>query len=211
MKRMLILCALTFSFHFCSAQTLEEWTQQQQTKIKRLLEQIIANKVYIDYAKKGYKIVSSGLHTIRDIKNADFKLHLGFIDSLKVVNPNVKDWIKVSAIIVLQQRIMKTGKQALDAARQSGQFSSEEIRYCKNVVDNLLTECLKVIDELLLVITSGVTAMSDGERIKRIEKIYLDMQDKSSFAVAFSNDISVLAIQRLAERTELNYSKLLNK
>jgi hypothetical protein len=211
MKLKIIFCLLLSGCCVsASTQTLEEWTQQKQTKIKRLLEQIAANKVYLDYTKKGYKIVSGGLHTIRDIKKGDLKLHLGHFDSLKVVNPAIKGWIKVTDIILYQTRIIKTGKQALDAVKQSGQFSNEELNYCKKVFDLLLEECLKSIDELLLVISSGDTEMTDDERIKRIDKVYLDMQDKVSFASSFRNDMNLLALQRQNERTELNYSKILN-
>ena len=62
----------------------------------------------------------------------------------------------------------------------------------------------------MMVITSGQLEMTDDERIKRIEKIYLDMQDKFAFTASFSNEMSVLAIQRLTEQTELNYSRTIN-
>ncbi len=211
MKRILVLIIILFvACYSLNAQTWEEWTQQKKTAIKRLMEQIAANQVYIEYAQKGYKIMSDGLHTIRDIKNGDFHLHLGFIDSLKVVNPKIMSWAKVADIIACQLRIIKSTKQALVAVRESDQFTNEELDYCKRVFDNLLNECLKNIDELMLVITSGELEMTDDERIKRIGKIYLDMQDKSAFTSSFSNEMSVLAIQRLTEQTELNYSKTIN-
>ncbi len=207
MRKMLLLLSLFVISVNANAQTWEEWTQQKRTKIKRLMEQIAANQVYIEYAKKGYNIVSGGLHTIRDIKNGDFRLHLGFIDSLKVVNPKIKGWVKVADIITAQLRIIKAGKQALDFIRESTQFTNDELDYCKKVFDNLLEECIKNIDELFIVITNGELSMSDDERIKRIEKLYLDMQEKSSFTASFSNEMSVLAIQRLTEQTEIDYSK----
>jgi hypothetical protein len=210
MKIKLLLLLLLFS-NALMAQNWEEWTQQKKTKIKRLLEQIAASKVYIEYAHKGYKIVTDGLHTIRDIKNGDFKLHLGHFDSLKVVNPQVKKWTKVADIIAMQLRIIKSVKQAVNAVRESGQFTSEELDYCKKMFDNLLEECLKNIDELVVVITSGELSMTDDERIRRIEKIYLDMQDKSTFTASFTNEMNVLAIQRLTEQTEINYSKRINQ
>ena len=207
MKKLFLLLSFIFIGFFASAQTWEEWTRQKKTKMKRLLEQIAANKVYIEYAQKGYKIVTDGLHTIRDIKGGDFRLHLGFIDSLKVVNPKIKNGAKVAAIIAAQLRLLKVTKQAMDAVRESGQFTADELDYCKKVFDNLLDECIKNMDELFFVITSGEASMSDDERIKRVDRLYADMQDKSTFTASFSNEMSVLAIQRLAEQTEIDYSK----
>jgi hypothetical protein len=207
----IFICLLSIiSCQFSSAQTWEEWFQQKQTAIKRLEEQIVANKVYIEYAKKGYKIVSSGLNTIRDIKQGDFDLHLGFIDSLKVVNPKIKTLAKVAGIIAMQFHINKTSKQALNAVRESAQFTPDELDFCKNVFDHLLDECLKGIDELVLVITSGELEMTDDDRLSRIDQIYTDMQDKFSFTGSFSNEISTLAIQRLTDQTEIDYSKKIN-
>lgn len=207
MRRIWILLLLLVVYACANAQTWEEWTQQKKTKIKRLMEQIAANQVYIEYAQKGYKIVSGGLHTIRDIKNGDFRLHLGFVDSLKVVNSNIKNRARVAEIIASQFRIVKLGKQALGFIRESHQFTTDELDYCNKVIDNLLEECLKNIDELILVITSGELSMNDHERIERIAKLNFDMQEKLAFTASFSNEMSVLAIQRLTEQTEIEYSK----
>jgi len=67
MRKIVLLISLYFVGASANAQTWEEWTQQKKTKIKRLMEQIAANQIYIEYAKQGYKMVSGGLHTIRDI------------------------------------------------------------------------------------------------------------------------------------------------
>jgi len=44
----------------------------KETKINYLLQQIAANKVYIDYIEKGYKIAHSGLQTITRHKERRF-------------------------------------------------------------------------------------------------------------------------------------------
>ncbi len=207
MKRLIILILSLAFVSTSQAQTWEEWTRQKKTKIKRLLEQIAANKVYIEYAQKGYKIVTDGLHTIRDIKDGDFRMHLGFFDSLQVVNPKIRNSAKVAAIIASQIRLIKVTKQALDAVRESRQFTNDELDYCKRVFDQLLDECVQHLDELLVVITNGKASMSDDERLQRIDRLYADLQEKSSFTASFSNEMSVLAIQRMTEQTELDYSK----
>jgi len=78
-----------------------------------------------------------------------------------------------------------------------------------------LDECLKNVDELYLIITSAELQsdsyrMTDDERIERIDLLYTDMQDKYSFCQSFSEERSVLAIQRLSEQIEILMSKKLN-
>jgi hypothetical protein len=197
-------CMIVFGL---GAQTVEEWTQQQQTAIKRLVEQIIANKVLIGHVQNGIKIVSGGLHAIRDIKDGDFNLHLGYFDSFKNVNPKIKTSVKVAEIVSLQLRMVKILKESLISAKLSGQLTVQEIGYCSNVIDAFLKGCLQAVDELMLVISSAELAMTDDERLQRISRIYLLMLDRFEFACSFGNELKLLSTQRSSEQIELNYTK----
>jgi hypothetical protein len=190
-------------------------TANAQSKWKEMLQQIAALQVYIGYAKKGYNIANKGINTFRNIKKGEFDLHQDFFNSLKNVNPAISNYTKVAEIIYYQVRVIKQSKQALQGIREGKQFTPVELDYCKAVFENLLNECVKTIDELLLVLTPGKPEsdsyrMTDDERIKRIDKVYLDMQDKYSFCSAFSEEAGLLLMQRTNEQVQLNYSKLIN-
>lgn len=209
MKKILTIAILFLSLS-SQAQTAAEWTSQKKTQIKYLLEQIIANKVYIEYIGKGYGIARKGLNTIQRIKQGDFGLHRDFINALSNVNPKVKNYTRVADIIAYQLRIVKDVKTVTGNLKESNQFNPDELDYSKAVFERLLEECLKSMDELFLVITSGELQMKDDERIKRIDRLYLDMQDKYAFCKSFSEECSVLAMQRLMEKGDINLSKRLN-
>jgi hypothetical protein len=184
--------------------------QQKQKQIKRMLEQIAANKVYIDYLEKGYNIARNGLQTIQNIKKGDFNLHFNFFDSLKKVNPKIKTWTKVADIIAYQIRIIKETKQTIKGIKEARQFTEDELDYCKAVFDNVLEECLKNIDDLVTIITDGEVEMKDDERMKRIDRLYADIQDKYSFTSSFSNEMGILSAERLSEQVEIIMSKKIN-
>ena len=206
-KYLLITIGIIMSF-FCFAQTWDEWTRQKKTQIKYLLQQIAANKVYIEYLQKGYSIASKGLTTIRSIKDGDFNIHHEFFGSLHTVNPKIKNSGKVAAIIAFQIMIIKESKQSLERIKAMNQFTPGELVHCSEVFDNLLEDCLKNIEELLLV-TSSDLVMTDDERMKRIDKLYADMQSKYGFCGSFSNEMGMLAVQRMSEQSEINKSKLI--
>jgi len=211
MKKIFVMLGIYFlSFTSVNGQTLAEWTQQKKTQKKYLLQQIVALQVYIGYAKKGYNIASKGIATVRSIKNGDFNLHRDFFSSLKNVNPKIKKYSKIADIIAYQVRIINETKRTLQGIRETKQFTTEELDYCKQVFDNLLEECVKTIDELFMVITSGELEMKDDERLKRIDKLYADMQDKYSFCSSFSEEMGLLSVQRMGEQMEINRSKILN-
>ncbi len=211
MKRLLLLAtAGLFAFLSSNAQTTDEWLNQKSTQKKYLLQQIAALQVYLGYAKKGYSIVTSGVNTIRNIKNGDLNLHRDFFNGLKNVNPSIIRYAKVADIMAYQVKIIKQTKITIQQIRETKQFTEAELEYLKQVFDNLLNECIKTVEELILVTTSGKLEMKDDERLKRIDRLYADIQDKYSFACSFSEDMGLLAVQRLGEQMEINRSKLIN-
>lgn len=211
MKRILLLATVgLFAFHSSNAQTTDEWLNQNSTQKKYLLQQIAALQVYLGYAKKGYNIVTGGINTIRNIKNGDLNLHRDFFNRLQNVNPVISQYAKVADIIAYQVKIIKQTKLVLQQIRETKQFTEAELNYCKQVFDTLLDECIKTVEELTLVTTSGELEMKDDERLKRIERLYTDVQDKYSFTCSFSEDMGLLAVQRLGEQMEINRSKIIN-
>jgi hypothetical protein len=170
MKRILLLATVgLFAIQSSNAQTTDEWLNQSSTQKKYLLQQIAALQVYLGYAKKGYNIVTSGVNTIRNIKNGDLNLHRDFFNRLKNVNPAIHRYAKVADIIAYQVKIIKQTKLVLPQIRETKQFTEAELNYCKQVFDTLLDECIKTVEELILVTTSGELEMKDDERMKRID------------------------------------------
>jgi hypothetical protein len=211
MKKIIsILVWLLLVGHSTTAQTWEEWFQQKKTQKKYLLQQIAALRVYFNYAKDGYSIVSNGITTVRNIKNGDFNLHRDFLGSLKLVNPRIKKYTKLADIIALQVRMIQQTRQSLQSVRSSTRFTLNEVDHFKNVFDNLLNECAKNIDELFMIIMPGTLDMKDDERLKRLDNIYTAMVDKYSFSSSFSNDLQLIANQRLQSEVEIIESKILN-
>ena len=210
---MLLVLIIFTHYTLLSAQTLEEWVEQDRTKIKRLAEQIAANKVYIEYLQNGIKVVSSGLFSIGNTRKDDHQLHLLYIDSLSIINPAIRIGIKINDITALQLLIVKIAKQVLQRVERSGQFSDAELKYCKTVFDKLLDECATQIDEVILLVDppthmGRLYRMTDDERMESITRLFNDLRDQYAFASSFSNDMKLLAIQRLSERIEIEYSKI---
>ena len=211
MKKIFVLLASSFLVaSSINAQTWEEWFEQKNTQKKYLLQQIAALQVYLNYAKKGYNVVNKGITTVRNIKKGDFNLHSDFFNSLRNINPQISKYAKVADIIAYQVKVVKKFKLAMVQIRETKQFTEIELDYCNQVFGNLLDECVKTVDELIAVITAGELEMTDDERLKRIDMIYSDMQDKYSFSCSFCEEMVLLAVQRMGEQIEVNRSKIIN-
>jgi soluble cytochrome b562 len=208
--KILLMILVFFVSNKSYAQTYEEWFQQSKTQKKYLLQQIAALKVYIGYAEKGYSIATKGLSTIQDIKHGDFNLHNNFFNSLSAVNPTVKKYSKVASIILMQITIAKQVHTTIKDCRNGKQLTDTELKYLQHVFDNLLDDCVKNLDELIALITDGETQMKDDERIKRIDKLYADMQDKQVFTQSFSHTAEGLSVQRRNDAYDIEIEKKLN-
>lgn len=179
----------------CQAQTWGEIFNQKKTQKKYLLQQIAAFQVYLEYAKKGYNLVGSGLQVVRDITGGEFNLHNAFISGLKQVSPAIRNDARVAEIIVLQVAILKSFGQI----QSNRLLSVDQLIYVAEVADGVISDCYHDLEELLLVITSGKLEMKDDERLSRLNGIYERMLDKSSFTQGFCGQASLLIRQKQME------------
>ncbi|MDI3321363.1 hypothetical protein [Pinibacter soli] len=179
-------------------------TNAQNQQIKVYLQQIAANKAYIELLQKGYQIVKKGWKTIGDIKQAHFTLDSDFFKSLEAINPRVKNYAKVAASLVLLNSAKKLMQNLSNATNTNELFSPDEKDYVSKVASNVQSECAIKFDVLQTMITASELKMTDDERIKRIEAVYEVATDVYSFVNAFISDVQILALQKTNEQREVN-------
>lgn len=174
---------------------------------KYMLQQIAALQVYIGYLQKGCSIAKKGLNIIGDLKKGEFNLHDNYFNSLKIVNPKIRNSQKVAGCITLQIQILNAFNSAYKQLKQSGQFNDNELTYVNKVFNRLIDDGTVTIEELIEVTTSNKFEMNDGERIKRIDDLYNDLQAKNIFVQSFSSEAKVLAGARLQDQNDINTSR----
>jgi hypothetical protein len=189
------------------AQNWQEWTQQNKTQRKYLLQQIAALQSYLEYAKKGYAIADNGLKVIGKIKKGDFDLHDEFFISFRYTKPAIASSAKVAAIINRQLQIINESKKTIKAIDETDAFAPDEKTQGKKAFQNLLSSCIEVIVELVLLITYKELSLKDDERLKRIDALHEDMESKAAFCFSYSTELGLLAMQRLTEKLEIEYSR----
>ena len=209
MKKLLILLLLGMLATTTQAQTYAEWFKQKKTQKKYLVQQIAALQVYIGYAQKGYSIAKEGLNTIGNFKQGEFNLHTGYFNSLKSVNPKIKQYSKVADIIIMQIAIIQGYSRNRRQMWESGAFNEEELDYVMRVLGRLLDDCENTLNALITVTTNGNLEMKDDERLERIDILYQDMTDNYTFSQSFNNQTMVLAASRINEDNDVQTSRAL--
>lgn len=201
MKR-LILLTLLFTVALASgarAQTWEEYFKQKKTQRKYLLRQIAELQIYLGYLKKGYTIAREGLYTIESIKDGEWNLHKVFFGSLKIVNPKIRHYAKVAAIIDNQRRTLKIFQKGYADARASQQYTGTELDHHYKVFNRVLDATEENVKQLVSVTTNSELQMSDDERIAAIDKLYDESQRLRTFMSKLSDNIRLQAIGKARE------------
>lgn len=198
MKKLFLILIGGLSIHAAQAQSFE--AQQLLLNYEKLIQMkdILANM------KKGYEIVSKGYNTIKNISEGNFNLHDAFIKGLMEVNPAIKNYKRVPDIISYQKDIVSEYKSAFRKFKGSGVFNADEIEYLGNVYGNLFNQSLQNLDELATIITASKLSMSDDERLKAVERIFADTEDKLQFLRDFNSKTQMLVLQRSKAKTDIS-------
>ena len=171
----------------------------QSTEVQQLvlnLEKLRQLEEILDNMYKGYKILSKGYNTVKDIAEGNYSMHQLFMDGLMAVSPAVRNYRRIPQIIAYQKLLLSEYTRAYQRFRQDPQFTGEEIEYLARVYDALFDASLKNLDELVMIITASKLRMSDDERLQAIDRIFHDMEDKVVFLRSFNGGTQLLAIQR---------------
>lgn len=194
---LMVLCTASFA------------QKQEGEQLLLNVEKLAQLKQILRNMHKGYELVSKGYNTVRDISKGNFNLHDVFLDKLLQVSTTVRNYKRVSDIISYQSKIVKEYKVAFQRFKSADVFNAQEIEYLGGVYSNLLSESIKHLDELVMIITAGKLRMSDEERIKAIDRIFEGMEEKLVFLRSFNQGTNVLAVQRYKEMQDLKVSQKL--
>ena len=211
MKKWSLLFILVISLlSNLNAQTWGEWFNQNKTQREYLVKQIGALKLYAGYLTTGIKVAHNGLQFIGAIKNGDLGQHKSYFSSLSKISPSVSKSAMIASILFNQLNILRLLKNTKKQAIESNRFSTSELDYINRVLGNLLNECSKDIEQLILMKSADKAIMKDDERLKYIQKVNADIDDKYLFARHFSTQVHLLALNRQHEYGVIQSGKILN-
>ncbi|HEY5749518.1 MAG TPA: TerB family tellurite resistance protein [Chryseolinea sp.] len=200
MKKMIIVFALAVAFCVPRRSPAQA---QEITQLLLNVEKLRQLEEILDNMYKGYKILTKGYNTVKDIAEGNFNLHKVFLDGLYAVSPVVRDYKRIPYIIEYQKLLARESARAYYAFRHDSNLTAREIRYLENVYAHLLKQSLRNLDELLMIVTASKLRMSDEQRLRSIDRIYEDLLDKVLFVKAFNGGTRMLVMQRAKDRHEL--------
>jgi hypothetical protein len=210
MKNIILFLFFTSLFFQQSfAQGTGGFFNQQSSKVKFMVAQIVGYETFLQGLKTGYHITENGLNTAHELKGGTFDLHMAYFNSLQQVNPLISAYPKGKAIAGIQQQINQVFTNELIWQQQQKVLSTNEVLYIRQVYTNLMTKCQQDMSELAQVLTPGKLQLSDHQRMMRIDHIYADMQDKLAFSISFTTKCRQMATDRQRARKNSDQLKTL--
>jgi hypothetical protein len=176
-------------------------------KIQRLQNKVI----WLQNAQKTLENTLSKIHLdeIGDWAEKQKALYADYFDELRKVKMALTYYQRVKDIIEKQVQIVNEYKFAWNLFRQDKNFTNEELEQLLNVFTGMMDESAKSIDQLMLVMNSFVTQMSDANRLKIINNVAENVEQILTDLRQFNQQNKVISLQRASERNEIEYVRRL--
>ncbi|MBZ4188940.1 conjugal transfer protein TraI [Niabella sp. 3A5MI-3] len=130
------------------------------------------------------------------------KLFKTYYDELWKVKRTIAYYKRIRSIIENQLQLIKEYKRAYALVSNDKNFNPKELLYIFDVYTGILDESAKNIDELMLVVQSFSTQMSDASRLELIAKTDDAVSKNLSHLRRFTNQNIMLSIERSKDGQE---------
>lgn len=170
------------------------------------------NKViWLQNAQKEVENVMSKLKLdeIPDWIEKQRTLYKDYFEELQKVKEIITYYDRVKQITATQENIISEYKKAFALFKQDDHFSAEEIIYMGQVYDGMLSASAKSLDQLMLVINSFVTQMTDAKRLEIINAAATSMNAVYNDLKLFNSQNILLSLQRTKDQNDINSIKAL--
>jgi thymidylate synthase len=124
------------------------------------------------------------------------KLYDDYFQELRKVKNIIGTYKKVKSIVNRQLQLVSEYSRAWNLLKQDGNFSDGELQQMYRVYTGILEESVKNIDQLMLVINSFSTQMSDGKRMELISDADLRLEQNLMDMRRFNNRNFSISIGR---------------
>ncbi|MBB5396657.1 TerB family tellurite resistance protein [Mucilaginibacter sp. AK015] len=194
-----IAITLLVSLGLAAATPLSSRAQSVADVIQQLVldyQKLASLKNILGQMYTGYTVLSKGYGAVKDVAQGNFSLHEAFLDGLYLVSPAVRKYPRITDIINDQAQLVSEYKNASGSFNSSGHFNPDELAYMMTVYNNLVSQSLKNLDDLSMIVTDSKLRMSDAERLTAIDGIYLESHNQLSYLRKFNDQAARIGWQR---------------
>lgn len=147
------------------------------------------------------------LAEISDQTQKQEKLFENYYRELQTVKSVIEYYGRIKEITEKQASLISQYNHAWNLLRADKHFSTDELNYMQKVYSGILQESVRNLDEILVVVNSFKTQMTDAKRLEIINKAADRVDTNCSDLKQFNNQNYILSIQRAQSENEIKTLK----
>ena len=204
-----ILCLSALSMEVYCQDPVTEAIKQGVIKVIKAIDlqvqRIQTRTIWLQNAQKVVenKMSELRLNEITDWVDKQKKLYEDYFDELAKVKSVIAGYSEVKGIIERQKQIVTEYSRAFSLFKEDKNFTPDEISTMYKVYSGLLGESVKSLDQLLLVVNSFATQMSDAKRLDIIHKVSTDIETNLNDLRQFNTQNKIIGLQRANEKGDI--------
>ncbi len=148
------------------------------------------------------------LEEISDWSKKQKEQYQQYFDELHKVKSLISYYQRIRDIMNMQLRIVEEYKRSWKIISNDKHFSARELEYMGSIYAGILSETVKNIEELSLVISSFKTQMSDAKRLEIISKVTDNVQGNYSDLKSFTQKNGTLSLLRAKSEIDIRNIKI---
>lgn len=155
------------------------------------------------------KLSKLKLNEIAEWTERQRQLYKKYYDELWKVRNTLATYKRIKQILQRQQQIIEEYRFTWHMINQDKHFTRAEIDYMYRVYTGILNESVYNLDQILLVINSFKTQMTDGKRLEVINKAGDNIEQNYTDLQQFNNQNIQLSLNRAKDEHEIETVKKL--
>lgn len=137
------------------------------------------------------------------------KLYAGYFDELSKVKSLVSEFHRIREVATKQIALVQEYKRAYSLFRKDKNFTAGELGYMLEVYSGIIDASAKNLDQVLLIVRSYSTQMTDAGRLRIISKAADGIEANYSDLKAFNTQNIQLSLQRSKDQHDIDVVKQL--
>ncbi len=137
------------------------------------------------------------------------QLYKKYYDELWKVRNTLATYHRIALILQRQKQLVQQYKFTWQMVNQDKHFSKSEIDYMYLVYTGIINQSVYNLDELMMVINSDKTQMTDAKRLEVINKVGDNIDRNYTDLQQFNNQNTQLSINRSKDENEIKTVKRL--
>lgn len=193
------------------AKIIQEGVKKVIKAVDLMIQRLQNKTIWLQNAQK---VLENKLNELKLTEIAEWtekhrKLYQDYYEELWKVKNTIAMYQRVRQVMDKQVRIVDEYRRSWNIVQNDDHFTKSELEYMYKVYSGIMEESVKNLDQILIVINSFKTQMSDGKRLEIIEEAaeqidqnYFDLKD-------FNTENMLLSISRAKDASEIEVVKKL--